>query len=1219
MDGEGFCFGMALLVVPLLISIIALVIAIKTSNKVDSLASELRRTSHAPPAAAAEIKWPTAQRPTVAEPPRPAPAPPVEVVRPEPEPELVIIEPEPPPPTTPAPAPRVQPVQPARPAPVVDRAYPAAPAAGSTTVGVTPAGPTPKKPIRWEEVIGLKGLAWVGIIAVLFAVAYFAVYAYQQGWFGHIPWMRVLIPGLLGLAILVAGEIFSRKGWRPLARISTGGGLAALYFSVFSGWALGTVQVIPGTATWPLMAVITALAIALSVHYSSLTIAIFSLVGGLAAPMLIRDAEDPGHALFLYVIAVNVGVLVMAYFKKWRVLNLLALAGTILNLTIWLYTFYWHIGSPADKLGMIVAYLTVLWAVFFVLMVVYHLLGRRESSRLDLPVSILNVAWYFSILYQVLYHDYHPYIGPIAAGLGLVYLAQALAMRRWAPQEERLRLLQTGQALALLTLAVPIHLDGIYIPMAWSVWATLLFWLGLRFQDQRLRVIGLLVHMAGLVALGRYAGEMWDTAGMLVLNGRTLTLALVAGGLAFSAFLYRRSSVQNAAENAVMTVATGLAHLLGMTLLAVEVQKWYTEASSVEGLAADALRGLRSTRDACLVVGFSLYGLMGVSLVTVLRRAFHHSMAMVAFAAAFALLAYAHAAGRLPRLEGTPGWNSVGATFAGLVACLALAAVLARYAMRDLLWSRQFFFAYELLAIAATLGLYLTEVSRETIRYARLGDPLVETTVPSLCAAGVAVYFGGLTARAAWIRSVPHLICAVLGLVAAALLVMAASLAHTNAYDTALGNPRGIAFLILAATLAGAAAVARYAPGAAAWREGLVPFELLAWAAVMGLYLTELVQYRTNLAHTPSPMSLTTLLALAAAGFGVYIAGFVGRSVWLRSNAHFVCAAWSLIIAFVLLMVVSVIVPQAYDTPLANARGIAILVTTASLIGAILLARRAKEGVVANRNTSITFELVAWALVLGLYLTETWQLSEHAHAQHRPWADGTLAYLVAAGLAAYVGLLTWRGFGVRSPAHCAAALVCLVSAIGAVLYVPATGGTTYSLILLQPRGAAYLILLASLGWSIVLYGRNAAVGSLDAKQVAGVLTVLCHAAALMLFTLEVNDLWTVHGDTWLTDPEHGWYARHATLSVGYALYAVALLAAGMMRRRALLRVLALIVLAGTIVKVFFYDLRHIEAIWRVLSVFGLGLLLMAGSLLYHKYREVLFKPVEEAQDGGKPQ
>jgi uncharacterized membrane protein len=34
---------------------------------------------------------------------------------------------------------------------------------------------------------------------------------------------------------------------------------------------------------------------------------------------------------------------------------------------------------------------------------------------------------------------------------------------------------------------------------------------------------------------------------------------------------------------------------------------------------------------------------------------------------------------------------------------------------------------------------------------------------------------------------------------------------------------------------------------------------------------------------------------------------------------------------------------------------------------------------------------------------------------------------------------------------------------------------------------------------------------------------------------------------------------------------------------------------------FIFDMQGVEAIYRVLSFIGLGLLLLAGSLLYHRY------------------
>ena len=164
----------------------------------------------------------------------------------------------------------------------------------------------------------------------------------------------------------------------------------------------------------------------------------------------------------------------------------------------------------------------------------------------------------------------------------------------------------------------------------------------------------------------------------------------------------------------------------------------------------------------------------------------------------------------------------------------------------------------------------------------------------------------------------------------------------------------------------------------------------------------------------------------------------------------------------------------------------------------------------------------------------------------------------------------------------------------------------------QPRGIAFLLLIFSLALSAVAYGRRLPAVSGERRVVGAILTVLVHLTVLVCFTLEAEDFWEVRAERWFPDEEvHAWHARHATLSVGYALYGFGLLAVGMRRRRAMLRWLALAILASTIVKVFLYDLSKLEAIWRILSFVGLGLLLLGGSLLYHKYRHILFPPQED--------
>jgi len=828
------------------------------------------------------------------------------------------------------------------------------PPAAPPRVPVAEAPRPPKKPFRLEEVIGLKLFAWVGVIAILAGAGLFIQYAYEQGWFGRHPWIRVVIPIVFGLGLLTAGEIFQRKAYRTLARVCTGGGVAALYWAAFTAWARFEQPLISEPIAWAFMAVITVAAILLSVRYASLTIALFSLVGGLVAPVLISPARDPGHTLFLYMLGVNAGVLALAYWKKWRVLNVLALVGTIANLSFWLTKHYWHGETAVEKLPFIVAYLTTFWFVYFLLGIVYHLLGRRDPSRLDLPVTMINIVWYFSILYALLRADYHYWLGPAAAVLGAVYLAQGLAIRRWAPKDARLVLLQVAQALGLLTLAIPIQLEGIWIPMAWAAEATILVWLGCRLKDWKVRAVGLMVHAASIVALVWFADEAWNTKGMLVLNARTATFAAVGLALALSAWFHRRLERRPAVETVFMTIAAGAAHAILMILVLVETHRWFTDAeAALRPTDADwwvRCEHLRWIRDAVSAILLAGYGCVAVGLVAMLRRAFHHAMALVAFVAAFVVLA--SSLEHMPELKFVAGWNEVGAVFAGVAGWLALAAILAHYATGKMCSDRPMAVVYELLALGVVLGLYMTEVGRSADQMSTLGESLPESSWFSLVAAGFAVYAGLLLARGLWIRS----------------------LAHRVAGLTCVG-------------------------------------------------------------------------------------------------------------------------------------------------------------------------------VAGLIF-----------------------------------------FGVATEMR-----------------------TIYDTVLWQPRGVAMLLLVASLGIGILAYGRRLPKASRERLVVGSILAVLVHLVVLGCFTLEAQDFWEVRAERWFPGAEmDAWYARQATLSVGYALYAFALLAVGIVRRRALLRWLALGILVGTIAKVFVYDLSKVEAIWRILSFLGLGLLLLAGSLLYHKYRRVLFgNPAEE--------
>ena len=80
-------------------------------------------------------------------------------------------------------------------------------------------------------------------------------------------------------------------------------------------------------------------------------------------------------------------------------------------------------------------------------------------------------------------------------------------------------------------------------------------------------------------------------------------------------------------------------------------------------------------------------------------------------------------------------------------------------------------------------------------------------------------------------------------------------------------------------------------------------------------------------------------------------------------------------------------------------------------------------------------------------------------------------------------------------------------------------------------------------------------------------------------------------------------AQQLSISVVWTIYGGAMLTLGIARRSKLLRVMALLLLGLTIFKVFLFDLSSLEKLYRIISFIVLGLILLAVSFLYQRYRQ----------------
>jgi uncharacterized membrane protein len=93
-----------------------------------------------------------------------------------------------------------------------------------------------------------------------------------------------------------------------------------------------------------------------------------------------------------------------------------------------------------------------------------------------------------------------------------------------------------------------------------------------------------------------------------------------------------------------------------------------------------------------------------------------------------------------------------------------------------------------------------------------------------------------------------------------------------------------------------------------------------------------------------------------------------------------------------------------------------------------------------------------------------------------------------------------------------------------------------------------------------------------------------------------------------------WLAKQLSLSVIWATYGGVMLVYGRLRRKRMLRLMALALLILTTLKVFFWDLSSLDGIYRIISSIVLGAILLAVSYLYQKTLQQQQRAANDAGD-----
>ena len=329
----------------------------------------------------------------------------------------------------------------------------------------------PNSPLlRWF--MGSHMVVRVGILILFIGVAFLLKYAADQGWFSIE--LRLASAGALGVGLVYTGWRLRAKQ-RIYALTLQGGGLGIAYLTTFAGFRI--YELLPAPLAFALLVGIGIVCGALAVLNDAKALALPAIVGGFAAPFLVSTGEGSHVTLFSYFALLNAAILLIAWYKSWRELNLVGFVFTFVLATVWGGQYY-----QPEFLGTVEPFL-LLFFVFY--LTIGLLFARRQVPQL---VGLVDGPIVFGtpvivMLWQARLVSNTPYgLAWSAAGMGLLYLLLFVTLRRASANYATLRQSYLAIGTVLVSLAVPLAVDGQLTSAVWALAGVGILWAGLRQQ-----------------------------------------------------------------------------------------------------------------------------------------------------------------------------------------------------------------------------------------------------------------------------------------------------------------------------------------------------------------------------------------------------------------------------------------------------------------------------------------------------------------------------------------------------------------------------------------------------------------------------------------------------------------------------------------------------------------------------------------------------------------
>lgn len=390
-----------------------------------------------------------------------------------------------------------------------------------------------------EKFIGENILSKVAITILVIGIAFFVKYAIDKEWINEIA--RV------GIGILCGGIVLGfahrlRKNFKAFSSVLVSGGIAIFYFTI--GIAFHEYHLFGQTMAFVLMLIITAFSVFISIMYDRQELAVLSLIGGFATPFMVSTGQGNYQVLFIYVLILDLGMLVLAYLRKWNLLNILSYAFTMILYFGWLQTKVIGQENAPYKGAMIFA--AIFYVVFIVMSIIHNIKEKRRFGPVDITILVSNTFLFYGAGMQILNYYHQDLQGLFSMFLAAFNLVCSWLLYKKFKADQKLVYLMIGLTLTFVTLVAPVQLHGNYITIFWAAESVLLLWLAQKSNIVLSRFASMLIMVLMSLSLFMDWAQLYtsyhEIKPAIILNKGFMTGIISALSMLASALLLRKET-----------------------------------------------------------------------------------------------------------------------------------------------------------------------------------------------------------------------------------------------------------------------------------------------------------------------------------------------------------------------------------------------------------------------------------------------------------------------------------------------------------------------------------------------------------------------------------------------------------------------------------------------------------------------------------------------------